>query len=223
MDIIEDLTNKKTTFSNKISNKLDLIDNIKDLITDDIEININFSDNNTNYNKPDIHADESLQEFIDNHFSFTFIFLLVLSVIFGSFYIVYSINALYHTSHNDIIKFCPDNYLWFYLLSCSTIVKFFYYLSLKGGLLLENKRNCTYYVYAFLFSNVIPIPFGYEIYFTPCINTNFTNKQIVFMSSVDFYMQIIFSILSSYYLVWRFYRKCPIYIKNNKRFTIIKI
>ena len=41
MDIIEELSKKKITFSNNISNKLDLADNIKDIITDDIIVELN--------------------------------------------------------------------------------------------------------------------------------------------------------------------------------------
>ena len=216
MDIIEDITNKKTTFSNNISDKLDIASNIKDIITDEINININLDHNNINNNiKPNIHANESLHEFIDNHFSLTFLLLLISSIIFGSFYIFYSIMALYNTPHYSIIKLCPENYIWFYLLYSFSITKFFYYLCLKGGLLLDNKRNCTYFVYAFLITNIIPIPFGYNYIFTNCINNNFKNKLIITMSTIDIYMQVSFTFISIFYIIWRFYRKCPLYIKNN--------
>ena len=215
MDIIEELSKKKITFSNNISNKLDLANNIKDIITDDIIVELNENNNELSNKKHDIHAHESLHEFIDNHFSLTFLILLLSCIIFGSFYILYSIRALYKTSHHDIIKFCPSNYLWFYLLLCLTVIKYFYYLCLKAGLLLDNKRNCTYYVYAFLVINIIPIPFGNKYIFTTCINTNFNNKLILTMSIIDLYMQIFLSYISILYLIWRSYRKCPLYLKNN--------
>ena len=119
-------------------------------------------------------------------------FISWISVI--SFNIAYSLSAVYNESNSDIQKLCPENYVWYYMLSNITLLNYIYYTCVKIYNNME-KKPAKKIVSGILFiTNALSSGVGYHyLYNNNCIENNFKDKQIYKIAVYNVWGQAIFS------------------------------
>jgi len=88
----------------------------------------------------------------DDFYSSLSLILIVVSLIFYSFNILFCMYNLYDTSYNKINQTCSDSYIWIYLAYTTFVLNFIYYIMGKMYNELESKHN---FIFVLLFVSTI--------------------------------------------------------------------
>ena len=146
---------------------------------------------------------------------------IILTLFFGillAFETIHSSFALYKTPTSIIDRKCDNNYIWYYLLSSTTIYKFCLYIMFKSLPFLDELTDFLYILPFINISSFVFFYFGDKSINDQCIISNFEDTKLYTLSYYHTNAQkiiIIMSLSGSIILCRMKYRKKKL-IKNNK-------
>ena len=146
---------------------------------------------------------------------------IIITLFFGlllAFETIHSSFALYRTPTSVINRKCDNNYIWYYLLSSTTIYKFCLYIMFKSLHILDEITDFFYILSFINISSFGFLYFGDKSINNQCIISNFEDTKLYTLSFYHTNAQkiiIIISLSSSIILCCLKCKKNK-FIKNNK-------